>query len=1154
MRPTIPAARTRETRPDPGSPPNEPNPTRWPPSGLARLVAAAALFLVAIEACDPGGVAEPAPSLEIVPDSVTLTHLGQEFTFSVRGGGAVQWRSRNTAVATVDAGGTVTARGNGVAHVHAWTPELSDLATVHVRQAAAMLEPFGQGQRAAPGLSLLDPVGVRALDAGGAPVSGASVRFEPTPGSGRVEPGEASSDSAGVATVTWTLGPVPGRHTLAVSSADASAEIIATALEPDEAAASIEARSEEDQWAVRERALPDSVAVRVLDEAGRPVRGASVRFEPEAESGRADPGETTTDSLGLASAAWTLGATVGMQRLAAKVGDRLAVIFEATAVSDEGVCNRTPTVSEGIVEYLKGWRFPVSGCADVDDGHLVEVEVLYLMNRGIRELRTGDFAGLRNLSNLHLSGNRLTELPEDIFADLTGLEHLSLDHNQLSKIPEKAFRGTPSLGALDLSFNRLTALPEGILAGLPLEIVYLVSNDLEELPSGVFTGLSALRDLRLQVNRITELPPDIFAGLTDLRLLMLGGNGLTVLPHGVFEDLSSLEELSLSPNAFESLSPDIFAGLAKLERLRLGATQLADLPPGLFSETPALRRLYLEDNRLTALPGGIFDDLPELFRLDLSFNDLAELPPGVFAGTPKLAQLSLEYNDLAELPRGAFAGLSELEWATLGRNPGAPFPVRPEFARIDSGDPLAAGPATLVARVPVGAPFAFDVPVSVQRGTISRDFVSLLPGDTASAPFTVAGTDAGLAAHVGFGPAPEVAAGHTGLAVERGEELVLFAETDNRSPFARSALPAHRMQAGGPSAESVLGDYFGDPDGDPLAYSVETIDAGVVEAGVEDGVLRLDPLTVDTTEVEVTATDPEGLRATQRFLAWVVPAPDPDAFDIELFFDPGFTAEEEATIRRAAARWMEVVTGDLPDVPVRGTMADYCYRESPNLRLVGVVDDVLIRMRLVSHLDGNVATAGYCGERESGFDFVATNSFALWYARHPLREPEDLYRIALHEIGHVLGFGDWIFGTSPKSWRALVRTGDGDAHFAGPLAVAAFDAAGGEGYTGGKVPLEDQVPVLGIHWRYRVIPDDVMSPFAGSLLTAITLQALADIGHEVDVSKADPYTLPSQAHADVGGTGADAEGAQTELPVDDVIRGPVVVVDQNGKVVRVIRR
>ncbi len=1126
--------------------------------------AGAALFLAVLGSCDSDPMAGPDASLDLVPDSVTLTHLGQRFAFSVQVGGGVdagqvRWSSLDGAVFTVDSDGTVTARGNGAAQVRAWTREASGQALVRVRQVAASIEAIGSGQRTTPGQPPLEPVGVRVLDAGGAPASGTAVRFEPAPGSGRVEPNEAYTDEKGMAAVRWMLGRRPGRQTLWAVSAEggASVEIEATALDPDEAAASLEVRSGEDQWAVRGRAVPEPVSVRVTDETDRPVWGATVRFETDEGSGRADPETAATDSLGLATAVWTLGSGLGAQRLVATAGNRLAVAFGATAVSDEGVCNRTPEVSAAIVERLVGFnRVQVAGCEEVTEEMLGRIDLLDLSRKGIRRLRSGDFAGLVALRVLYLFDNELVELPTGVFDGLSRLRTLDLESTKLAELPPGLFANLDQLQILDLSRIRLSELPSDIFRDLSrLRHLDLGSNELAQLPPGIFKGLSGLKNLHLSHNRLTELPENLFDGLSNLEFLTMWGNELTLLPEGMFSGLSRLGDLRIGDNRLTELPPGLFSEVPALWHIVLNRNQLTELPPDLFSKTPALQRLFLRDNLLTMLPPGIFDGLPNLFRLDLGYNDLAALPPGIFAGTPMLAELSLEVNALAKLPPGLFANLSELEWVDLDGNPGVPFPVQPEFVRIDD-DLLAPGPARVAVRVPLGAPFAFEIPFSVQRGTMSHDAVSLLPGDTVSTAFEVSASGGGGAAHVGFGPPPEVRAeGYEGLKVVRGEELVLFAEANNRSPVARTPIPAHRLQAGGPSAALALGHHFDDPDGDPLAYSVATTDSGVVAARIEDGMLWLDPLSMDTTEFEVTATDPGGLRASHRFRAWVVPAPDPDAFNIELYFDPGFTAEEEAAVRRAADRWMEAVTGDLPDVPVNGPLSDFCFSGPSSPRVVGVIDDVFIHMRFAARLGGALATAGRCGEREeSGQTFLGVNSFALWYVRDPDRGIDRLHRSALHEIGHVLGIGLWVYGSAPPAWRAMFRAGDGDGHFTGPLAVAAFNAAGGEAYSGGKVPLEDRIPLVNIHWRKRVIPGDIMTAGGGTLLTAITIQALADLGYEVDVSKADPYTLPGQAQGDVRGEVADAEGADAELFAADVIEGgPVVVVDRDGKVVRVIR-
>ncbi len=56
------------------------------------------------------------------------------------------------------------------------------------------------------------------------------------------------------------------------------------------------------------------------------------------------------------------------------------------------------------------------------------------------------------------------------------------------------------------------------------------------------------------------------------------------------------------------------------------------------------------------------------------------------------------------------------------------------------------------------------------------------------------------------------------------------------------------------------------------------------------------------------------------------------------------------------------------------------------------------------------------------------------------------------------------------------------------------------------------------------------------------------------MSKADPYALPAQAQGDLAaGVAVGDEAEAGEVLFDDVVRGPVVVVDRDGKVVRIIR-
>ena len=88
-----------------------------------------------------------------------------------------------------------------------------------------------------------------------------------------------------------------------------------------------------------------------------------------------------------------------------------------------------------------------------------------------------------------------------------------------------------------------------------------------------------------------------------------------------------------------------------------------------------------------------------------------------------------------------------------------------------------------------------------------------------------------------------------------------------------------------------------------------------------------------------------------------------------------------------------------------------------------------------------------------------------------------------------------------------------DAHWPGANAVAAFDAAGGTKYQGGKVPVENEhggSASLNGHWRLSVMPGEMMTyNLDGTALSAITIQAMADLGYTVNAGAADSYSISS---------------------------------------------
>ena len=261
------------------------------------------------------------------------------------------------------------------------------------------------------------------------------------------------------------------------------------------------------------------------------------------------------------------------------------------------------------------------------------------------------------------------------------------------------------------------------------------------------------------------------------------------------------------------------------------------------------------------------------------------------------------------------------------------------------------------------------------------------------------------------------------------------------------------------------------------------------------------------------------------------------AFNIDIVFvdESNFTEAEKAIIQRAARRWEEVIVGDLPDVDYSNApelVEKEWYDVDLEARIVinSVIDDLRIFINDVDLGTFAGALAGPCGDFiyetdstgnttlifRSGIGCIVINNNTGYYLNN-LRNADEynkelhedrFEKMVVHEIGHVLGIGtDWFDFIENDA----TNNPGADTHFTGPLAIKAFDEAGGTNYKGAKVPVENQgYWNTDAHWRGSVVGGEIMSQSGNfASLSAITIQALADLGYKVDVSKADPYRLPA---------------------------------------------
>ncbi len=411
---------------------------------------------------------------------------------------------------------------------------------------------------------------------------------------------------------------------------------------------------------------------------------------------------------------------------------------------------------------------------------------------------------------------------------------------------------------------------------------------------------------------------------------------------------------------------------------------------------------------------------------------------------------------------------------------------------------------------------------ALAKATVSDDQLTIVAVDTGTATVTVTATDPG------------------GLYATQSLAVTVVQTPGNQTPRRVGRIADRGLYEGDKITVDVSG-YFTDPDGDQLTFSAASSNPGVATAVGSGSGLTLNAASAGTANVVVTATDPGDLSATQSFAVRVRRRGATGDFNISLHFTDAVPATHRPVLEDAASWWRSVLSDtEWTDVAVNGTTE--CRGVDVPL---DTVDDLVILVDLVE-MDGDLGTAaraGVCVKR----DEADAHAPVLGYVRFDeadidvLAQYGDLWEVMVHEMTHVLGFGvRWV--------HMDLLDQESDPHFTGARALAAFDAAGGADYPDAKVPTQ---PGHG-HWRESIFGSELMTPSLfvtrREPLSAITLAALIDMGYHVDLSFADDYELDG-AEADL--SGMDARRAFDFS--DDIGRGPEIIVDRNGNVVRVIR-
>ncbi len=236
--------------------------------------------------------------------------------------------SSSETIATVSNTGLVQAQNRrGSATITVQTPSgVTDAAAVSVSLAPSAISVVsGSGQSGRVGSTLANPAVVQVAASDGIGVAGVTVIFA-SPVGGSVSPTTATTDANGRASTTMKLGPTAGPQGFTATAVGLSTAISATATAGDPSAMTIVSGNNQTD-SVRAALAP--LSVRVSDSFNNPVSGASVSWT-KSGGGSLGSATTTTNSDGIATNSYTLGAVLGTETVTAAAGSAAAT-FTFTA-------------------------------------------------------------------------------------------------------------------------------------------------------------------------------------------------------------------------------------------------------------------------------------------------------------------------------------------------------------------------------------------------------------------------------------------------------------------------------------------------------------------------------------------------------------------------------------------------------------------------------------------------------------------------------------------------------------------------------------------------------------------------------------------------------------------------------------------------------
>jgi hypothetical protein len=271
----------------------------------------------------------------------------------------------------------------------------------------------------------------------------------------------------------------------------------------------------------------------------------------------------------------------------------------------------------------------------------------------------------------------------------------------------------------------------------------------------------------------------------------------------------------------------------------------------------------------------------------------------------------------------------------------------------------------------------------------------------------------------------------------------------------------------------------------------------------------------------------------------------PRAFVIDLRLLSTMTANQRDAFVVSAQRWMDIITGDVPDLNVNRPVGD-CGAGSPAVS--EFVDDVIIFASVVN-IDGPGGILGSAGPCTIRFSTALPVIGRMRFDAADLISVESgnqLIPLILHEMGHVLGFG--------TIWEDLGLSQDqltNDPIFVGTNALTLWPTLT-LGYIGRPVPLENTGGggTASAHWRETVFNAELMTGFIESPgvpmpLSRMTIASMRDLGYTVNYDASDSFAGSLTAML--------RQLNSTPRPINEVLVYPTTRISPTGVVTPIAR-